>query len=88
MRQEINAVLYKFLSRQNVHKALDVTAMFRTLVYFYRLRDDPYLVRVYSRCTYMYCTYVCMYVCALVLYATSSVCGLFVCVCVCVCVCA
>ena len=64
MRQEINAVLYKFLSRQNVHKALDVTAMFRTLVYFYRLRDDPYLVRVYSRCTYMYCTYVCMYVCA------------------------
>ena len=38
--------------------------MFRTLVYFYWLRDDPYLVRVYSRCTCMYCTYVCMYLCA------------------------
>ena len=37
---------------QNIHKALDVAAMFRTLVYFYRLRDDPYLV----------CVCMCMYI--------------------------
>ena len=59
MRQEINnAVFYKRISLQNVHKALDVSAIFRTLVYFYRLRDDPYLVC----CTVPTCTYVCMYV--------------------------
>ena len=31
---------------QNVEKALDIAATFRTMVYFYRLRDDPYLVSV------------------------------------------
>lgn len=63
---------------QNIEKALDVAATFRTMVYFYRLRDDPYLVsnvhvciRVHAplympvcKCVYVHASvYICMHAC-------------------------
>lgn len=54
-----NSYISTFCWLQNIDKALDVAAMFRTLVYFYRLRDDPYLVRAVSAA----CLYIDEYIC-------------------------